>query len=112
MALCRSRCSRVACSFIKTTLYTAPALGLSCSHDRKNALLLGKLLPILNLSARSCVPMRDVPFTPVVLLDGSRESQTAISHSPFTVGRMPGSDLLLEYPYVSRKHAEILFEDN
>jgi phosphoserine phosphatase RsbU/P len=54
--------------------------------------------------------MREVPATPVLLVDGSRESQTDIRHSPFTVGRMPGSDLLLEHPYVSRRHAEILFE--
>src|SRR5271170_5925482 len=55
--------------------------------------------------------MPEVPSTPVLLIDGSRESPREISHSPYTVGRMPGSDLLLEHPYVSRKHAEILFED-
>jgi sigma-B regulation protein RsbU (phosphoserine phosphatase) len=55
--------------------------------------------------------MREVPSTPVLLLDGSHETQTAITHSPFTVGRMPGSDMLLEHPYVSRRHAEILYED-
>lgn len=55
--------------------------------------------------------MFEVPSTPVMLIDGSHELQTAIGHSPYTVGRMPGSDLLLEHPYVSRRHAEILFED-
>src|SRR5271170_4605917 len=55
--------------------------------------------------------MREVPSTPVLLIDGSRESPREISHSPYTVGRMPGSDLLLEHPYVSRKHAEIVYED-
>jgi sigma-B regulation protein RsbU (phosphoserine phosphatase) len=55
--------------------------------------------------------MREVPSTPVLMLDGSHETQTAINHSPFTVGRMPGSDMLLEHPYVSRRHAEILYED-
>ena len=55
--------------------------------------------------------MFEVPSTPVMLIDGSHEIQTAIGHCPFTVGRMPGSDLLLEHPYVSRKHAEILYED-
>ena len=55
--------------------------------------------------------MREVPSTPVLLIDGSRESPREISHSPYTVGRMPGSDILLEDAFVSRKHAEILFED-
>jgi sigma-B regulation protein RsbU (phosphoserine phosphatase) len=55
--------------------------------------------------------MREVPSTPMLLVDGLRESQRDIDHSPYTVGRMPGSDLLLEDAYVSRKHAEILFED-
>lgn len=55
--------------------------------------------------------MFEVPSTPVMLIDGSHETQTAIAHSPYTVGRMPGSDLLLEHPYVSRKHAEIVYEN-
>lgn len=55
--------------------------------------------------------MREVPSTPMLLIDGPRESQRDITHSPYTVGRMPGSDLLLEDAYVSRKHAEIVFED-
>ena len=55
--------------------------------------------------------MFEVPSTPVMLIDGSHETQTAIGHSPYTVGRMPGSDLLLEHPYVSRRHAEIVFQD-
>ncbi len=55
--------------------------------------------------------MREVPSTPVLLIDGSRESPREISHSPYTVGRMPGSDILLEDAFVSRRHAEILFED-
>jgi phosphoserine phosphatase RsbU/P len=37
--------------------------------------------------------MREVPATPVLLVNGSRESQCEISHSPYTVGRMPGSDV-------------------
>jgi sigma-B regulation protein RsbU (phosphoserine phosphatase) len=55
--------------------------------------------------------MFEVPSTPIMLIDGPHEIQTAIGHSPFTVGRMPGSDLLLEHPYVSRKHAEIRYEN-
>jgi phosphoserine phosphatase RsbU/P len=55
--------------------------------------------------------MFEVPSTPVMLIDGSHETQTAIGHSPYTVGRMPGSDLLLEHPYVSRRHAEIVYQD-
>jgi serine phosphatase RsbU (regulator of sigma subunit) len=46
-----------------------------------------------------------------MLIDGSHEVQTAIGHSPFTVGRAPGSDLLLEHNFISRKHAEIVYEN-
>ena len=56
--------------------------------------------------------MREVPSTSVLLVHRSRESQRDISHSPYTVGRMPGSDLLLEERFISRQHAEILFEDD
>ena len=56
--------------------------------------------------------MREVPATPVLLVYGSRESPSEISHSPYTVGRMPGSDLQLEDAFISRQHAEILFEDD
>ena len=55
--------------------------------------------------------MFEVPSTPVLLVDGSRESQREISHAPYTVGRKPGSDILLEDAFVSRKHAEIVFEN-
>jgi sigma-B regulation protein RsbU (phosphoserine phosphatase) len=55
--------------------------------------------------------MREVPATPVLLVKGSRESPGEIRHSPYTVGRMPGSDLQLEDAFVSRQHAEILFEN-
>jgi phosphoserine phosphatase RsbU/P len=54
--------------------------------------------------------MSEVPTTPVLVVDGSRESQREIDHAPYTVGRQPGSDILLEDPIVSRKHAEILYE--
>ena len=55
--------------------------------------------------------MPDVPTIPVLLVDGSRESQHEITHSPYRVGRQPGSDILLEEDFVSRKHAEIVYED-
>jgi phosphoserine phosphatase RsbU/P len=54
--------------------------------------------------------MREVPATPVLLIAGSRESQRDITHTPFTVGRLADSDLLLEDNFVSRKHAEIQYE--
>ena len=55
--------------------------------------------------------MSDVPTTPVLVVDGSRESQHEINHTPYKVGRQPGSDILLEDAFVSRKHAEIVYED-
>ena len=55
--------------------------------------------------------MFEVPTTPVLVVDGSRESQREISHAPYTVGRQPGSDILLEDAFVSRKHAEIVYEN-
>ncbi|WP_161557106.1 SpoIIE family protein phosphatase [Acidisarcina polymorpha] len=33
-----------------------------------------------------------------------------ILHSPFTVGRAPDRDLVLSHPFVSRKHAEIIYD--
>jgi serine phosphatase RsbU (regulator of sigma subunit) len=45
-----------------------------------------------------------------LVVDGSRESQREITHAPFTVGRLPGSDVLLEDEFISRRHAEILYE--
>jgi serine phosphatase RsbU (regulator of sigma subunit) len=52
-----------------------------------------------------------LPKTPVVLIDGSSETTLIIAASPFTVGRAPDRDLVLSHPFVSRKHAEIVFED-
>ncbi len=54
--------------------------------------------------------MPEIPSTPVLVVDGTRESQREIDHAPYTVGRQPGSDILFEDPFVSRKHAEILYE--
>jgi serine phosphatase RsbU (regulator of sigma subunit)/pSer/pThr/pTyr-binding forkhead associated (FHA) protein len=35
----------------------------------------------------------------------------SIVTSPFSVGRAPDRDLILSHPYVSRRHAEIVYED-
>ena len=55
--------------------------------------------------------MSDVPITPVLVVDGSRESQHELAHTPYKVGRQPGSDILLEDAFVSRRHAEIVYEN-
>ncbi|WP_446743692.1 SpoIIE family protein phosphatase [Silvibacterium acidisoli] len=55
--------------------------------------------------------MPEVPPTPVLLVDGPQQSAALIDHSPYTVGRSAGCDLYLRHSYVSRKHAEIVFED-
>jgi phosphoserine phosphatase RsbU/P len=52
-----------------------------------------------------------LPKTPVILVDGTIETAIVITASPFTVGRAPDRDLVLSHPYVSRKHAEIVFEE-
>ncbi len=46
-----------------------------------------------------------------VLVDGASRRTGAITHSPFTVGRLPENDLVLSHPWVSRQHAEVLIED-
>jgi phosphoserine phosphatase RsbU/P len=53
-----------------------------------------------------------LPKTPVILVDGSVETAIIVTASPFTVGRAPDRDLVLSHPYVSRKHAEIVFEES
>ena len=45
-----------------------------------------------------------------VLVDGPSRKTGSISHSPFTVGRLPENDLVLAHPYVSRRHAEIVLD--
>lgn len=54
---------------------------------------------------------QDLPLTPLVLLDGAIETPGTISQSPYTIGRLPDRDLVLSHPFVSRKHAEILYEN-
>ena len=46
-----------------------------------------------------------------VLVDGSTRRTGIVTHTPFTVGRLPENDLVLSHPYVSRRHAEIVVED-
>jgi len=55
--------------------------------------------------------MIKTPSVSISLTLGSRQVESTITHSPFTVGRMPESDLTLDDPSVSRRHAEILYED-
>ena len=52
-----------------------------------------------------------LPKTPVILVDGTIETAIVVAASPFTVGRAPDRDLVLSHPYVSRKHAEIVFDE-
>lgn len=46
----------------------------------------------------------------LVLVDGSSQREIVLDHSPFTIGRAPDKDLVLPYSYISRNHAEILFD--
>lgn len=47
-----------------------------------------------------------------VLIDGASRRSGPITHSPFTVGRLPENDLVLSHPYVSRRHADIILEND
>jgi pSer/pThr/pTyr-binding forkhead associated (FHA) protein len=55
----------------------------------------------------------DLPFPPDVfleVLDGAREGLLfPITDKTVTIGREPGCDLVLQDPYVSRKHCQIVF---
>lgn len=48
---------------------------------------------------------------PFVLVDGANRKKGVMAHSPFTVGRMAENDLVLAYPWVSRRHAELIVEN-
>jgi len=52
--------------------------------------------------------MGTVSFT---LVDGSSRRAIAITHSPFTIGRLPENDLVLAHPFVSRRHADLVLEE-
>jgi len=45
-----------------------------------------------------------------LLVDGATRRNVLVTHSPFSIGRLPENDLVLAHPYVSRRHAEILLE--
>jgi serine phosphatase RsbU (regulator of sigma subunit) len=45
-----------------------------------------------------------------VLVDGPNRRTVPITHSPFTIGRLPENDLVLAHPFVSRRHADIVLE--
>jgi len=45
------------------------------------------------------------------LIDNRLRKTGTITNFPFICGRLPGSDLVLSHPYVSRRHAQITFED-
>ena len=55
----------------------------------------------------------DSPFPPDVfleVLDGDREGLLfPITEKTVTIGREPGCDLVLQDPYVSRKHCQVVF---
>ncbi len=56
--------------------------------------------------------MRPTPSMLLLLVDGSSQHETVITHSPFTIGRLPDKDIVLPYSYISRSHAEIQYEEN
>jgi len=55
--------------------------------------------------------MQPVPQTTYEVFDGLHRSTGLINHSPFTVGRLPDRDLILEDVHVSRRHAEIIYDN-
>lgn len=55
--------------------------------------------------------MSEVPSTLLLLVEGSSKTEAIIHHSPFTIGRLPDRDIVLSYPYISRTHAEIVYEN-
>jgi sigma-B regulation protein RsbU (phosphoserine phosphatase) len=49
-----------------------------------------------------------IPFT---LVESESRKTGIIERFPFLCGRLPDSDLVLAHPYVSRRHAQIIWED-
>ena len=62
------------------------------------------------LRLRSKSMTRETPSMLLLVVDGASQNETVINHSPFTIGRLPDRDLVLSYPYISRAHAEIVYE--
>lgn len=54
--------------------------------------------------------MVSTPNMLLLLVDGSSQHEAVMNHSPFTIGRSPDKDLVLPYSYISRSHAEILYD--
>ncbi len=54
--------------------------------------------------------MQDAPIASLQLTDGDSRRQIAIHRSPFTIGRLPDRDLVLDSQLVSRDHATIVEE--
>jgi phosphoserine phosphatase RsbU/P len=46
------------------------------------------------------------------LIDGSRTTEGTFTHSPLTIGRLAGNDIILTHASVSRLHAQIVQEEN
>jgi phosphoserine phosphatase RsbU/P len=55
---------------------------------------------------------RETPSMLLLVVDGASQNEMVITHTPFTIGRLPDRDLVLSYPYISRAHAEIVYEDD
>ena len=54
--------------------------------------------------------MQTAPIASLQLIDGAYRQQIAIRHTPFTIGRLPDRDLVLDSQFVSRDHAVIIEE--
>jgi len=56
--------------------------------------------------------MREPPPAALLLIaDLAGQRRVVVSRTPFTIGRQPDSDLTLPFPYISRHHAVIVFEE-
>lgn len=55
--------------------------------------------------------MQEAVSIPYTLIDDTSRKTGVMEHFPFICGRLPGSDLVLSHPYVSRRHAQITYED-
>ncbi|MFP5228965.1 MAG: SpoIIE family protein phosphatase [Acidobacteriota bacterium] len=56
--------------------------------------------------------MSSTNVAPVVFLltDGPSRRAVSVTHSPFTIGRLPENDLVLAHAFVSRRHADLIVE--
>jgi serine phosphatase RsbU (regulator of sigma subunit) len=56
--------------------------------------------------------MDPTPSALLLLFDGPSQTEVIVNHTPFTIGRSPDRDIVLPHTYISRRHAEILYEQN